>query len=239
MFKIYDGRDSFWQWDTGQKLIVEDDDICCEVHFSNGEDSSIPKEVYKLDGVRVVDVPDILLQSSGIIAAYAYAEDPVTGAHTERAELFFVVEKPKPEGYIYSQTETLKYQDLLKLIGDLKELDTVDKSDLVSAINEVLSSIEGIDPEEIRRAVEDYLIANPPGLPGVSEEDDGKVMAVVGGKWVAKELLTYQGSTEITPSLQAQTLDTSNRLMQGDIIVNPIPYNEVGNTSNGTTITIG
>ena len=34
IFKIYDGRTHFWQWDTGQKLIVLDESVT-EVHFSN------------------------------------------------------------------------------------------------------------------------------------------------------------------------------------------------------------
>ena len=34
IFKIYDGRTNFWQWDTKQKLIVLDDRIT-EVRFSN------------------------------------------------------------------------------------------------------------------------------------------------------------------------------------------------------------
>ena len=34
VFKIYDGRNNFWQWDKKQKLIVLDDEVT-EVHFSN------------------------------------------------------------------------------------------------------------------------------------------------------------------------------------------------------------
>lgn len=38
MFKIYDGRETFYQWDINQKLIVDDDSIT-EVHFSNRTNS--------------------------------------------------------------------------------------------------------------------------------------------------------------------------------------------------------
>ena len=63
IFKIYDGRTNFWQWDTGQKLIVLDDSVT-EVHFSNRDmEHSKRKQVYKdKDGVRVVHIPDLLLQ---------------------------------------------------------------------------------------------------------------------------------------------------------------------------------
>ena len=45
IFKIYDGRTSFWQWDTNQKLIVLDETID-EVHFSNRDMThAIPKDI--------------------------------------------------------------------------------------------------------------------------------------------------------------------------------------------------
>ena len=34
IFKIYDGRTNFWQWDTNQRLIVLDEDVD-QVHYSN------------------------------------------------------------------------------------------------------------------------------------------------------------------------------------------------------------
>ena len=47
IFKIYDGRTNFWQWDTKQKLIVLDDSIT-EVHFSNRNmEHSKRRPVYK------------------------------------------------------------------------------------------------------------------------------------------------------------------------------------------------
>lgn len=77
------------------------------------------------------------------------------------------------------------------------------------------------------------------GLPEVTEEDDGKVLKVVGGKWAAAELPVYDGSYSVTPSATDDiTLQTSQKMLDADVVVSKIPYAEVSNSSNGTTVTI-
>lgn len=49
----------------------------------------------------------------------------------------------------------------------------------------------------------------------------------------------YEGSYIVTPSVSNQTLDTANKLMKSDVIIEEIPYAEVGNNSGGKTVTIG
>lgn len=49
----------------------------------------------------------------------------------------------------------------------------------------------------------------------------------------------YEGEYSVTPSVERQTLDTSNKLLQADVTVEKIPYAEVTNNSGGTTATIG
>lgn len=100
IFKIYDGRTNFWQWDTGQKLIVLDDKIT-EVHFSNRDmKHSITKYVYTFEGKRVCNVPDIVLQLPCNLVAYAYAN-----GSTVKSVKFAVVKRPIPNGYIADQGE--------------------------------------------------------------------------------------------------------------------------------------
>ena len=102
IFKIYDGRTSFWQWDTNQKLIVLDKTIT-EVHFSNRDmQHSITKYVYEKDGMRLCNVPDLILQLPRNLVAYAYAN----GA-TVKSVKFAVIKRPIPEGYVMDQTEEL------------------------------------------------------------------------------------------------------------------------------------
>lgn len=100
IFKIYDGRTNFWQWDTNQKLIVLDESIT-EVHFSNRDmNHSITRNVYEYEGKRICNVPDIILQLPRNLVAYAYAED-----HTVKSVKFAVVKRPIPDGYVMDQGE--------------------------------------------------------------------------------------------------------------------------------------
>lgn len=102
IFKIYDGRTNFWQWDTGQKLIVLDETIT-EVHFSNRDmQHSITKYVYEKDGMRLCNIPDIILQLPRNLIAYAYAN----GA-TVKSVKFAVIKRPIPDGYVMDQTEEI------------------------------------------------------------------------------------------------------------------------------------
>lgn len=104
IFKIYDGRTNFWQWDRKQKLIVLDASVT-EVHFSNRNMThSIKREVYvdKKNGLRVCNVPDDLLKIPRNLVAYAYAD----GA-TVKSVKFAVVKRPMPSDYISDQSEEM------------------------------------------------------------------------------------------------------------------------------------
>lgn len=103
MFKIHDGREHFYQWDTNRKLIVNDDTIT-EVHFCNKtRDFSLVNKVYIENGIRVVDIPNELLNSSFCITAYAN-----DGEYTKYSAKFDVMAKTKPD-YLYEDNNPLKY----------------------------------------------------------------------------------------------------------------------------------
>ena len=124
MFKIYDGREHFWQWDLNQKLIVEDPTVN-EVHFSNCADKdSLVVEVYEDNGLRVANVPNILLQEDLKIKVYAYSVD-----HTKHEAWFYVTTKSKPADYVYTETEVKDYNSLLDKING-----KVNKSDILTEV---------------------------------------------------------------------------------------------------------
>ena len=108
IFKIYDGRTNFWQWDTGQKLIVLDDSVT-EVHFSNRNmEHSKKKTVYtNKDGLRVVNIPDLLLQLPKNLIAYAYAKDENGVSRTVKSVKFAVVQRPIPVDYVCGQDDVI------------------------------------------------------------------------------------------------------------------------------------
>ena len=116
MFRIYDGRAFFYQWDTNRKLIVDDKTIT-EVHFCNRTDEcSLICEVYNDGSLRLVDVPNILLQDNWRINVYAF-----DGSHTKHAARFEVKSRTKPADYIYTETEIKNYDDLAERITQLEE----------------------------------------------------------------------------------------------------------------------
>lgn len=127
MFKIYDGRKEFYQWDLNQKLIVNDDTIT-EMHFCNGMDAcALVCEVYTENGTRLVNVPNIILQSDFRLKVWGYAED-----HTKHETFFKVNGRSKPADYIYTETEIKNYEKYEERLMALE--DTIKKGDGVSSI---------------------------------------------------------------------------------------------------------
>lgn len=116
MFKIYDGREKFYQWDLDRQLIIEDPSVT-EVHFTNrATNDAYVCETYVEDGKTLVNVPNILLQTNWRIQAYAY-----DGKHTKHDICYEVVSRSKPVDYVYTETEVLSYENLANEIEQLRE----------------------------------------------------------------------------------------------------------------------
>ena len=131
MFKILDGRNELFQWDINRQIIVSDASIDA-VHFCNRTDvSALVVEVKEKNGLRVADVPNILLQESWDINVYGYCG----GHYTKQAAKIKVNPRCKPESYVYTETEVLNY-------------------------NTVMEKIDRVE-NNIGEAVNDYLIKNP------------------------------------------------------------------------------
>lgn len=107
IFKIYDGRMYFDQWDTKQKLIVLNNTIE-EVHFSNKNMvHSIPAAVQiENDGTRVCNIPDVLLQIPKNLIASAYVIDE-SGNRILRTVKFAVRQRPIPSDYVIDPTDEI------------------------------------------------------------------------------------------------------------------------------------
>lgn len=48
----------------------------------------------------------------------------------------------------------------------------------------------------------------------------------------------YEGEYIVTPKVEAQTMPTKEKVMLDDVTIKAIPYAEVSNNANGTTVTI-
>ena len=131
MFKILDGRNELFQWDINRQIIVSDASIDA-VHFSNRtDDFSLVVEVKEENGLRVADIPNILLQESWDINVYGYCD----GYYTKQAARIKVNPRTKPESYVYTETEVLNYNTVMEKINTVEN--------------------------NIGEVVNDYLIKNP------------------------------------------------------------------------------
>lgn len=121
IFKIYDGRTNFWQWDTKQKLIVLDDRIT-EVRFSNRNMEHSKRRPVCTDnnGVRICNVPDILLQLPKNLIAYAVMKNEDGSCSTVKAVKFAVNRQPIPTDYVCEQDSVV--EDILMRMELLESL---------------------------------------------------------------------------------------------------------------------
>lgn len=133
------GVDGLTQWDVGRQIKVDKDiDM---VHFSN-RPYGYSKNVKVTDGVA--DVPDMFLTSCAPLRIWAYVGDFEKG-YTKIEKIYEVKPKNRPEDYIYTPEDLKTWEKLQSEIGNLSDLATEAKENLVAAINEVAADMsEGI-----------------------------------------------------------------------------------------------
>lgn len=147
--KIADGRGALWQWDTGRKVKITDGDGVKQIHYQNKcFGRSIDVNV-GADGTAII--PDELLQDCHTLMAYAYVTDD-TGAYTMVQQDFVVHKRAKPAGYTYTPTDQMTLQTIQRQIGDLADLTTEAKENLVAAINEAARTGGGAGSMDLRVA---------------------------------------------------------------------------------------
>lgn len=133
---IADERGALWQWDTGRRVRVDDSSVK-QVHYQNRcFGRSVDVDVGD-DGTAII--PDELLQDWHPLTAYAYVTDDA-GGYTKVQVDFAVHKRAKPADYVYTPTEHAGFDRLRAEIGDLADLTTEAKENLVAAINEAAAS---------------------------------------------------------------------------------------------------
>lgn len=154
--RIFGDLAYFWEWDLGRKLVVDDNGICSQVHFCSGPGDALVCTVREEEGLRVVDVPNILLQTAGVIQAYLYTE-AADGSRTRSAHRFRVLPRAKPEEYIYTETEVLNYKYLDDRLNYLEG--------------------DGLDRAVVQALIEAKLSGQFDGDPGVYTLAEGETLA--------------------------------------------------------------
>lgn len=187
MFKIYDGREKFYQWDSNRQLIVEDPSVT-EVHFCNRtDDCSLVCETYVKDGVTLVNVPNILLQNDWRIRVYAF-----DGFYTKHEKCYEVTSRTKPADYAYTETEVLNWQtinekveatisEVNKAEADRDSAETTrriaEEARVIAENTRVSAEAERVTAETSREAKYNELIEK---TTKVSEEADSTLVKVEG-----------------------------------------------------------
>ena len=132
MIKLADGRGILYQWDTGRQVECDAE----QVHFSNHHyGTSIDVDVQN----GKATIPNQLLTSATPIKTWAWVKDS-SGEYTKEEQIFIVAKRNKPSDYVYTPTEIKTWQDLQNQIGDLNNLTTTHKDNLVNAINDAAGS---------------------------------------------------------------------------------------------------
>lgn len=109
---IYNDKDSLFQWDLNQKVVVENE-LVKEVHFSNASTTkALIVEV--VDGMA--NIPNILLQNTWDIKAYGYC-----GECVRETLIINVIARVKPDDYIYTETEIKTYENVIAQVEENTE----------------------------------------------------------------------------------------------------------------------
>lgn len=128
IFKIYDGRNNFSQWDIKQKLIVLDDRVSEVRFYSKDMNNSIRNIVYTdAYGVNVCDVPDLLLQIPKNIIVDACARNSDGSCGVIGKVVYGVRKAARPIDYTYEENSLL--EDILTKIEQLEVPDVDNKID--------------------------------------------------------------------------------------------------------------
>lgn len=117
-------RAQLYQWDLNRRLILSGFGPDTQAHFGQG-DSALVVAAYDDGGVLYADIPNICLQRAGMLYVYIYSP---ANTRTRTAAAFSVWARPKPEDYVYTETEVLTWKSLDERISKLEESGGVDVS---------------------------------------------------------------------------------------------------------------
>lgn len=137
-----------WQWDTKQRLIIEeiDENLNNYIYIGNLKDKVglYKMEIYEEDGILICDIPDEILQFAGSAEIYL-SEVEADKLTTTAFWRFTIREREKPMDYVFYPTEQITIQMI--------------KDELEETKNKVSS-------ETIQEEIHKYFIDNP-----VSEQE--------------------------------------------------------------------
>ena len=162
-------RSCFYQWDIGQRLLMDECPAGVEVHFAVIPrkaldtvrcESALIAESYAENEKIYADVPNCLLQVSGELKVYLFDRDDNKG-YTVLSKTFSIIPRPRPVDYIFTESE-------------IKRWEALDQRIMAIELGSGASTPES-------------------GLIPVTSADNGKFMRVVNGTWSAVTVPEAEG----------------------------------------------
>lgn len=167
--KLTDERTTLFQWDTGRSVTADS----AQVHFSNKQ-LGRSFDVDVKDGVALI--PDMLLTCAAPIKAWAWVGTATEG-YTKEELVIPVQPRNKPADYVFTPTEQTTLADIQGQIGDLSELKTTARDNLVDAINEAAESGGASMAENVK-----YTNADLPNVENVKQALDANTASIKSDK---------------------------------------------------------
>lgn len=119
--RLLDERTYAFQWDSNIYVVLPKANLGDEVHFAHRKDKrSLVVIAKEIDATVVAMVPNLLLQKAGFIQIYHFITDE-KGNRTVNREELKVLEKEKPDDYLYEESQVLSWEYLDKRITALEK----------------------------------------------------------------------------------------------------------------------
>lgn len=118
--EIANGQKNFYQWDTGRYLLVLDDADSGEVHYAiPGSSEAFVCRITEQNGERRAPVPDVLLQTEGMLTAYLFTH-MANGTQTRLSRTFPILRRPRPSDYVYTDDQIRTWDMLTARVEKLE-----------------------------------------------------------------------------------------------------------------------
>lgn len=209
MITIEGNKSALYQWDINQRIILTDVEPGMKVYYSHvGDDKN---ECLVL----------LTYRENGVV----YSNIPNILLQQKGIIAVYVCVQEENKEYTKHNAEIL-------VLPREKPIDYIYSEDEIKTFDSLEKRIKCLEEKESE---------NNSSLPTITEEDEGKFLQVIDGKWSFSEMPVYdvyEGICSVTPAASEQVLQTANKVLKENIIIESIPYNEVTNPAGGITITI-
>lgn len=141
-------KGQLYQWDTGRLIEVYpvDNYKVDEIHVFNGTTKFalvLKTWVDEKNGRTYAKIPDVLLQSDNNMDIYAVMSNDL-GEHTQKHINVTVLRRAKPEDYVYTETEILRYAELEKRIEELEKNGTGNSGGSADAVISLIKPLSSV-----------------------------------------------------------------------------------------------